>query len=223
VTKTKKKHTRAAIEQGGQAQVARKVKLLPQQQLFVDHYLICGIGKMAAAKAGYSGDCESYSSQLLKNPKVQRVLARERAKLAEKFSATKERVIEELCKVAYLDPAGLFDPDTGKLRPIHEIAPEIRAAIAGVNVSKVSSTKNGDNLETETTTKVKLWDKPRALEMLSKYLGLFADQPPVNNLQVMIYAPQSLTLEQIEQTFGSVDEHDSVVEIESQKRESEND
>lgn len=146
--------------------------LLPQQELFIHHYLICHNATLSAKKAGYADP--SYGPQILRNPTVKRHLALANARLAEKFEATTERIVLELARIAYLDPADLFDAETGKLRPIHEIPPETRTAIAGINVTT--------NQAGETVTKIKLWDKTKTLEMLSKYRKLFSDAPVTVNL-----------------------------------------
>jgi phage terminase small subunit len=147
-----------------------KGQLRHRQQLFVHHYLLCGNASKAAEKAGYANPNSGH--QLIRNSKVKRYLQAQSDRLAEKFAATKERIIQELCRIAYLDPAELFD-ENGKLRPIHEIPPETRAAIAGVNVTK--------NQEGEIVSKIKLVDKTKALEMLAKYQKLFSDAPVTVN------------------------------------------
>jgi phage terminase small subunit len=145
-------------------------RLLPQQELFIKHYLACNIATVAARKAGYNPD---YSTQLLRNSAIKRHLASARLRLAEKFEATTERIVLELARISYLDPAELFD-ENGKLKPIHEIPPEVRAAISSIQVTT--------NQEGETVTKLKLWDKTKTLEMLSKYRKLYSDAPQTINL-----------------------------------------
>jgi phage terminase small subunit len=186
--------TDRAVSKSQRKTVKRRIdgklyKLTPRQEAFVHHYILLSNAQQAAIKAGYSDP--NIGRQLITKDNVKAILTHERAALAEKFRATKERVVLELCRIAYLDPAELFDPDTGKLRPIHEIPPETRAAMASVNVSKTRTTKADEELVEETISKIKLWDKPRALEMLSKHLGLF-EEPPHVSVEVTMTGPEIL-------------------------------
>lgn len=81
-----------------------------------------------------------------------------------------DRALREGVRLAYSDIRELFDV-RGNLRPVKEWPAEVAAAIAGVEVVKRRSEG-----ETDTVTKVKVWDKPSVLGMLYKHLGLLKDR-----------------------------------------------
>ena len=82
---------------------------------------------------------------------------------------TAERTMREIARVGFSDYRQLFDKD-GKLRPITELSPDIRAAVASAKLTKKNLTA-GDGVQ-EDVVEVKLWDKVRALELLAKHFAL---------------------------------------------------
>ena len=71
-------------------------------------------------------------------------------------------------RIAFFDIGTLFDAK-GHLKPIRDLAPEARAALASVEVVRQNITV-GDGKQ-EWVHKVKVWDKARVLEMLAKHAG----------------------------------------------------
>ena len=106
--------------------------------------------------------------------KAPKTLAREAAK--QKFLAsegvTAQRVIEEICRCAFVD-ARTFWNDDGTLKRINELTPEQGAALAGFEAI-IKNAAAGDDHQ-DTVHKIKLWDKPRNLEMLAKHFALLTD------------------------------------------------
>ena len=84
-----------------------------------------------------------------------------------------DRALREAARLAYSDPRELFDPE-GKLKPVKDWPDELAAAIGSVEVVK----RNVDSADgkTDDVIKVKVWDKPKALEMLFKHLGLLTER-----------------------------------------------
>ncbi len=109
---------------------------------------------------------------LSKREIAEAVAAGKNAQLA-KAGITAETLLEEARRLAMSDVRLLFD-EQGKIKPIQEWPPELAAAIGGVEVVK----RNVDSQDgkTEDVIKVKVWDKPKALEMLFKHLGLLTER-----------------------------------------------
>lgn len=84
-----------------------------------------------------------------------------------------DRALREAARLAYSDVRQIFDAE-GKLLPVKDWPPELAAAVGGIEVVK-RNVDSGDG-RTDDVIKVKVWDKPRALEMLFKHLGLLTDR-----------------------------------------------
>lgn len=83
-----------------------------------------------------------------------------------------DRVLREAARLAYSDVRELFDPH-GNLVPVRDWPDHLAAAIASVEVVK-KNVAAGDG-HTDTIHKVRLWDKPKNIELLFKHLGLLKE------------------------------------------------
>ena len=101
---------------------------------------------------------------------------RQAAQLA-RADLTAQRVLEEVRRLAFSDIRGVFD-DHGDLKPLHELTDEQAASIAGVEVI-IKNAAAGDG-HTDTIHKIKIWDKPRVLEMACKRFGLLTESVEVS-------------------------------------------
>lgn len=108
-----------------------------------------------------------------KAPQVQR-------KAAERLEATRERVLLELCRLAYVDPRDLFETATIqvegeggekvdntviRLRPITELKADTARAIKSVHFHEA----------TGEIASIRLVDKKAALDSIAKSLGMFRE------------------------------------------------
>lgn len=96
-----------------------------------------------------------------------------KAKAAERLAdlIDPDRALREAARLAYSDVRQIFD-EGGRLLPVQDWPDELAAAVAGIEVLKRNVTSGDD--KTDDVLKVKVWDKPKALEMLFKHLDLFA-------------------------------------------------
>lgn len=117
--------------------------------------------------------------QLLCKPKIKTIVeaankevaVRTEELIVSKYAATKERVIEELARIAFTDYSDLhtWDKDNGiQAADSANIPDDAKGAIIEVNESKGKDGKS--------KIKIKLADKTRALEGLAKALGLNAPE-----------------------------------------------
>ena len=159
---------------GGEGKCPPKTELTPRQQRFVEEYLVDLNATQAAIRAGYSKKTAySQGQRLLKHVEVERAVEEAKAERAEKTGLSADRVLRELAALSFSDVRQLYT-DKGKLRPVSEWPDEVAAAVAGLETVHRNLTA-GDSA-VETILKVKRWDKPRALEMLCKHLGLFEEK-----------------------------------------------
>lgn len=84
-----------------------------------------------------------------------------------------DRALREAARLAYADLRELFD-EQGRMKPIKDWPDELAAAVGSVEVVK-RNIDSGDG-QTDDVIKLKVWDKPKALEMLFKHLGLLTER-----------------------------------------------
>ncbi len=105
-----------------------------------------------------------------------------------KNKLSKERIEEEIRRIAFLDPARLFFGTdsrgrirvkrTYSLREIADMPEEVRACIASIKVR--TENLGGTDGHQDETVEIKLWDKGRALELAARCFGMLRDKVDVN-------------------------------------------
>lgn len=86
---------------------------------------------------------------------------------------TADRTKLEIARLAFADLASLYNAD-GSFKKLSELDADQRATLAGFETI-VKNAQAGDGV-TDTVLKVKLWDKPKALEMLAKHFGMLTEK-----------------------------------------------
>lgn len=163
--------------------------LNPKQQRFVREYLLSLNATQAAVKAGYSvSTADSQGSRLLKHVEVKAAIASGGARLAEKHDLNADRVLGEIDHLAHSDLLDAFDPADGTLRALQSMPVNVRRAIASIEFTELFEGASGEKFVAGRIVKLKLWDKPKALEMQGRHLKLFTDKVEVSG---------KLTLEQL--------------------------
>jgi len=166
--------------------------LTPKQQRFVEEYLIDLNASQAAIRAGYSPENTNVEgSRQLANASVRARIDIALAERSKRTGVNAEIVIQELARIALVNPMNIIDPDTGGIKAG---AVDDLAAIASVRV-KVTPTKNGDAIERE----VRIADKLKALELLGKHLGMFVDRKEITGKDGGPIQLEAMTTDQREQ------------------------
>lgn len=141
-----------------------------KQKLFVEEYLIDLNATQAAIRAGYSPDtAQQMGSENLSKPVIKSAIDRAIADRSRRTGINQDRVIQEIAKLAFLNPVDVIDMDKATVKG--EANRDDTACIASVKV-KVIPTEDGNITERE----VKTYDKLKALELLGKHLGMFSDK-----------------------------------------------
>ena len=160
-----------------------------KQQQFIIEYLKDFNGTQAAIRAGYSPKtAQVQSAKLLSKGKVAAAVAQQTQARLEKADLTAERTLEEMRRLAFANVQDLFDA-AGNLRPIHTLTREQAACIASLEVI-VKNAAAGDGHQ-DIVHKVKVWDKPRTLELLGKHFALLVDRVKVEGDEALIAALHS--------------------------------
>lgn len=141
-----------------------------RRDVFVNTYIANGNNAtQAAITAGYSAKTAySQGQRLLKNADISRQIARAAQRVAEITGLTAERTIGEIARICTFDIRRLYRED-GTLKHVTEMDEDTRAAIASIEVHESVV----DGIVVGQTTKIKPWDKIRALEMAMKHLALY--------------------------------------------------
>ncbi len=148
------------------ALLARPLRALTdRQRLFVEHYLVDGNAAAAAIRAGYSPTRANCAGHRLKNlPQVREAIAAAQAERLRQVGLSRERVLEELARIAFADIRDFltWDDDGVRLRPMDALTAEQAACVAEI---VESGGKSGKGL------RVKLHGKLAALAALARLLG----------------------------------------------------
>jgi phage terminase small subunit len=131
----------------------------------------------AAIGAGYS---EKTSAQIgynliHKNVYVMDAIKKRREELSMRSLATRERWLEEICRLAFFDPAQLFEDD-GSLKRMKDMPEDARRILAGLEVAELFAGSGDDRQAIGLLKKVKLPDKLAGLTLLGKAEGWLVDK-----------------------------------------------
>lgn len=125
-------------------------KLSPKRQLFVQEYLVDLNATQAYIRAGYSPHGAGQSAKrLLNNAEIRQYISEMREERAARTEVTADNIIKAIAKIGLADPSQLYNPD-GSRKPVAELTDEQRGWVG-----------------------IRQADRLKALEMLSRHLGLF--------------------------------------------------
>jgi phage terminase small subunit len=168
---------RGAVMGKGKAGTS-KAAAAARRAAFMDAYMGNGHNAtQAAIAAGYSArSAASQGQRLLKDVENSGDLAEAARKVAKSAGLTAEGVLEELWRIVGFDLRKLYRED-GSLKNITELDDETRAGVASFEID-----------ERGHVTKIKFWDRLRAIEMAMKHQGLFErdNQQRKDNIAIQI-------------------------------------
>lgn len=163
--------------------VKRFEELTAKQNAFCWHYINNGENAMQAYReAGYQastdGAAANGGSRMLLNANVQNKLMELKQAVVVAQGITAEKVAAELAKIAFssvtdfatIDDAIEVNPDDPKLNLVYRNV-TIKKTSEMSNVAAIAGIKQGRH-----GIEIKLWDKPKALELLARYLKMFAPE-----------------------------------------------
>jgi len=158
----------------------KNIELTDKQKVFILEYLINGFnGTQAAIKAGYSKKtANEQAARLLANVNIRGSIDKEINKaLDDKRDELKYKAIEEYKKIAFSDVKTIleYDQDGVIVTPSKDTDTSILSSIEiEQNILKsIGDEDDGGRVEVSNKKiKFKLHDKIKALEGLSKYLGI---------------------------------------------------
>lgn len=156
--------------------------LTPLERIFVKEYLGAGFNATEAMRrtGSKSKNPGLDGHMLLKKPKVAAaVLAamEERERVA---GVNAERLLREIHDIALVDPADLFDPETGALLPLNEMPTAARRAICAIDVEELFERDGSDRVRIGRIKKIRLVSKEGMITLAGKHLAMFQDRVKVD-------------------------------------------
>ena len=151
-------------------------KLTTKQKFFIAEYQKDWNARQAAIRAGFSSKTAKEKGYELihKNSLVKEALDQAISDNLMKIGVRAERALTEIARVAFSDLRKLYNEDGSLMLP-HEWPEEAAGAVAGVEVVEEFEGKGTDRKLVGYTKKVRTYDKVRALELLSKHLGIIGN------------------------------------------------
>jgi phage terminase small subunit len=146
-----------------------------KQARFVEEYIVDLNGKQAAIRTGYSPrTAEVQASRLLSNAKVHSAVKQAMQARSRRTGITADRVLIELAELAFSNISDFLQVQRDGSVQI-DLARASRDRSAAVHDVILSTPAEGSDDEVRITklTRVELFDKLRALEMLARHLGMY--------------------------------------------------
>ena len=149
--------------------------LTPRQEAFCNKYLEKG-NASEAYRYAYSTDrmkpetINNAAYKLLQKGEIRARLAYLRENLAEAAGISALKVVRELERIAFADPT-VIRIDWGTLKSFEELTAEEKSIIKDIDVKVRCTTTASGNDIVETTTRISMHDKLKAIETLSQMLG----------------------------------------------------
>lgn len=140
--------------------------------MFVRHYICRFNGTQAALQAGFGSTPRSasvYAVRLLAKANIRAAVDAAIEARMKRLELTADNVLREIARVAFGDVRRLLD-EYGEPLPLCELDDDAAAMVASIDVIRRRSPKAHDQV-----TRVKLWDKVRALELACRHLGIGRD------------------------------------------------
>jgi phage terminase small subunit len=186
--------------------------LTRKEELFVRYYLCRLNGTQSALKAGFRTTPRSaavYATRLLAKANVSAAVEHAIDARKKRLETTGDNILLELTRVALSDMRRLVD-EHGQLIPISELDDDAAAMVSSIEVGRTSLRRGreGNKRTREQVTKVKLWDKTKALGLACRHLmlvGKDAGQPPPYQGPAFILPPGTKVASHLEWERAKVD------------------
>ncbi|MBP1176740.1 phage terminase small subunit [Paenibacillus sp. PvR133] len=187
--RSKTKKSVPVIEEKPEPEIPDEEGLTTKQRIFIMEYLRDFNATRAAMAAGYSKKTAySIGWELLRKPEIKAAIQNYNESLMDGVGLNAQRVLMEYMKIAFADITDyvefgqkeedvlglegdpVFDPDTGETKKYryNYVSFKNSDEIDGTLVSEVKQGKDG--------VSVKLHDKTKALDVLTKYMDLLPDK-----------------------------------------------
>jgi phage terminase small subunit len=150
--------------------------LTPQQQRFVDEYVVDLNATAAAIRANYSKrSARSIASEHLTKPNIAAAIAAALEARATRTSITQDRVLAELALLAFSDVTHYRVTDGGAVVLAPGAPAGAMRALQSIK-QRITRRGRGQNIEVIRDVFIRLWDKPGPLKLAGQHVGLFTEK-----------------------------------------------
>jgi phage terminase small subunit len=154
----------------------KSIKLTPKQEIFCYEYCIDFNATRAAIKAGYNkNSARQIASDNLTKVYIQDRIRYMRDNVAETAGISIMKIINEHAKIAFSSFANMKD-GWMLLKDFEKLTETEKACISEIQTKESRRADGGDGIVIEEWVKLKLWDKQKSLDSISKLLGFDAPQ-----------------------------------------------
>lgn len=148
--------------------------LTPAQERFAREYVV-DLDAIRAALAAWPRlrnrkIASTKACQVLKVPKVAALVAELKGQQFKRLDLKGDDVLQELMRLASVDPARLFD-EHGAMLQVHQLPEDVRRCISSIEYDQLTG-----------RPKVKFWSKPDALAMLAKHFKVCVERVEVKDV-----------------------------------------
>lgn len=160
------------------------MKLNERQEKFCHKYIECGVATEAmlyaypSRKSWKKAAIEVAASKILKNGKVMVRVDELRAELRSRSDITKERILNELSKIAF-SSIGDMHTNWDEVVDFERLTTDQKAAIRSIS-ARIVRRQNPDNPDVIESVNIELYDKIKAIERICRMLGF--DSPTELNV-----------------------------------------
>lgn len=150
-------------------------ELTQKMKSFCHEYIIDWNATRSYKAAGYSANTYNVAGveahKLLKNPKVQAYIEDIQSNLEKEANISRLRVLKEYQKIAFTSIAHMHNTWIER-KKFEELTEEQKSCIESIDVKTVTLKTDDEEITKEIEhVKIKLYDKQKALESISKMLG----------------------------------------------------
>ena len=157
-------------------------QLSKREARFVKFYVETSNGADSARRAGYGhAGAHVQAHRLLRRDTVVDAIQTMRGKIGRHLEMNAQRTLQEVGRIADFDPIEVFDDD-GQVKRVSDIQAGARRCIASISTKRVERPDG----TVVVNSNVRFHDKLKALDMLAKSHGLYADDQP-DQQQVATY------------------------------------
>ena len=146
-------------------------KLTAKEDRFCQEYVMWLNATKAAVNAGYSSKtARSIGSENLTKPYIKKRIEYLKNNLAEASSISAIRILKEHEKIAYMD-SGQLRNGWITLKDFEDLTDDQKACIQEITTKRVTRKVDDSDVVIEEWVKLKLYDKQKSLDSLSRMLG----------------------------------------------------